>query len=234
MVAKLLDTKIEFPPYHKALSDPDGLIAVGGKLTPDWLITAYKKGIFPWSIDDNEILWWCPSERAVMIPGEMKISKSLQKTLRMKKFTIRFDYNFSEIINLCAKNANRNDETWITRNMIQAYCKLHDLGISHSIAVYEKDRLVGGLYGVEIGRIFCGESMFQLSSDASKVAFYYLQEYLKKRQFKLIDCQVMNPHLQSLGVKLITREEFIGIVKANSNIGIESKKWLFQQLHYHI
>ena len=157
----------------------------------------------------------------------MKISKSLHKTLRMKKFTIRFDCSFSEIIKLCAKNINRNNETWITRNMIQAYCKLHDLGISHSIAVYEKNSLVGGLYGVEIGKIFCGESMFQLSSDASKVAFYYLQEYLKKRQFKLIDCQVINPHLKSLGVKLIKREEFMGIVKSNLNIETESKKWSF-------
>ena len=228
MVAKLLDNKLEFPPYHTALSDPDGLIAIGGKLTPDWLITAYKNGIFPWFINDDEILWWCPSERAVLIPGEMKVSKSLQKTLRIRKFTIRFDYHFSEIINHCANNANRSDKTWITRNMIQAYCKLHDLGISHSIAVYEKDRLVGGLYGVGIGRIFCGESMFQLRSDASKVAFYYLQDYLKKRQFKLIDCQMMNPHLKSLGVNSITREKFISIVKGNSNIEIEYKKWLFQ------
>jgi leucyl/phenylalanyl-tRNA---protein transferase len=228
MVAKLLDNKLEFPPYHTALSDPDGLIAIGGKLTPDWLITAYKNGIFPWSINDDEILWWCPSERAVLIPGEMKVSKSLQKTLRIRKFTIRFDYHFSEIINHCANNANRSDETWITRNMIQAYCKLHDLGISHSIAVYEKDRLVGGLYGIGIGRIFCGESMFQLRSDASKVAFYYLQDYLKKRQFKLIDCQMMNPHLKSLGVNSITREKFMSIVKGNSNIETDNKKWLFQ------
>ena len=228
MVFKLQDNEIVFPPYHTALTDPDGLLAIGAKLTPDWLITAYKNGIFPWSIDDDEILWWCPSERAVLVPGEMKVSKSLQKTLRMKKFTIRFDYNFSEIINQCANNANRSDETWITRNMIQAYCKLHDQGISHSIAVYEKDTLVGGLYGVEIGRIFCGESMFQLSSDASKVAFYYLQEYLKKRQFKLIDCQMMNPHLKSLGVNPITREDFMSIVKANLNIETDCKKWLFQ------
>jgi leucyl/phenylalanyl-tRNA---protein transferase len=228
MVEKLLDTKLKFPPYHRALSDPDGLIAVGGKLTPDWLVTAYKNGIFPWSIDDDKILWWCPSERAVLVPGEMKVSRSLQKTLRKKKFTIQFDYNFNEIINQCANNANRSDETWITKNMIQAYCKLHDLGISHSIGVYEEDKLVGGLYGVGIGRIFCGESMFQLSSDASKVAFYYLQEYLKKLQFKLIDCQMMNPHLESLGVKPITRQEFMRIVKANLDIETNCKKWIFQ------
>ena len=234
MVTKLLDTKLEFPPYHRALSDPDGLIAIGGKLTPEWLVTAYKNGIFPWSIDDEEILWWCPSERAVLVPGEMKISKSLQKTLRKKNFTIRFDYNFSEIINECANNVNRSDETWITRNMIHAYCKLHDLGISHSIAVYEKGSLVGGLYGVQTGRIFCGESMFQLRSDASKVAFYYLQEYLKKRQFKLIDCQMMNPHLESLGVNPITRQEFMRIVKANLNIETDCRKWTFQEELYYI
>lgn len=226
MVIKLQDNEIVFPPYHTALTDPDGLLAIGAKLTPDWLITAYKNGIFPWFDDDNdEILWWCPSERAVLIPGEMKVSKSLQKILRTKKFTIRADHNFREIINLCATNINRNGETWITKNMVEAYCRLHELGLSHSLGVYEEGKLVGGLYGVGIGKIFCGESMFQLSSNASKVAFYYLQEYLIKQQYELLDCQHMNPHLQSLGVYVVSREEFMIKVKLNSTKETDNKKW---------
>jgi len=227
MVLKLKDNEVVFPPYHMALNDPDGLLAIGAKLSPDWLITAYKNGIFPWfSDDDDEILWWCPSERAVLIPGEMKISKSLQKTLRTHKFKIRADHDFIEIISLCSKNRNRNSDTWITKNMIEAYAKLHELGLSHSIGVYEEGRLVGGLYGVGIGKIFCGESMFQLSSNASKVAFYYLQQYLIKEQYDLIDCQHMNPHLKSLGVYPVSREEYMSKVKLNSSKVTDHKKWM--------
>jgi leucyl/phenylalanyl-tRNA--protein transferase len=226
MVIKLQDNEIVFPPYNTALTDPDGLLAIGAKLTPDWLITAYKNGIFPWFDDDNdEILWWCPSERAVLIPGEMKVSKSLQKILRSKKFTIQADHNFREIINLCATNIYRNGETWITKNMIEAYCRLHELGLSHSLGVYEEGRLVGGLYGVGIGKIFCGESMFQLSSNASKVAFYYLQEYLRKHEYDLIDCQIMNPHLQSLGAFNISRDNFLKQLNISSMKSLNQNKW---------
>ena len=226
MIVRLNDSVVEFPPYHMALNEPDGLIAVGAKLSPEWLIAAYRNGIFPWFNDDNdEILWWCPSNRAVMVPGEMKISKSLKKTLRSGKFEIKADYNFIEIINLCASSRNL-DDTWITKNMIEAYCKLYELGISHSIGVYEEGKLVGGLYGISIGKLFCGESMFHLSRDASKVAFHSLQKYLKEHDYDLIDCQIMNPHLKSLGVHSITREEFLIKVKINSNESINHTKWV--------
>ena len=155
----------------------------------------------------------------------MKVSKSLNKTLRSGKFEIKADYNFSEIINLCASSRNLHD-TWITKNMIEAYCKLHELGISHSIGVYEEDKLVGGLYGISVGKFFCGESMFHLSRDASKIAFYFLQKYLKEHSYELIDCQIMNPHLKSLGVCSITREEFLIKVTINSNESNNLTKWV--------
>ena len=226
MVVRLKDNEIVFPPCHMALTDPDGLLAIGANLTPGWLITAYKNGIFPWFNDDDEILWWCPSERAVLVPGEMKISKSLQKTLNKKKFEIRADHSFSEIINLCANSGNRSSETWITKNMIQAYCILHNIGFSHSIGVYEEGKLVGGLYGVGIGKFFFGESMFQLTRDASKVAFYFLQLYLQKQKYDLIDCQIMNPHLKSLGAYAISRKEFNIKLEANLNKSTNHKKWI--------
>ena len=226
MVVRLKDTEVAFPPCHTASTDPDGLLAIGAKLTPEWLIFAYKNGIFPWfNDDDSEILWWSPTERAVMVPGEMKVSKSLQKTLRTENFEIKADHNFNEIINQCAASRNLNSDTWITKNMIGAYCQLHKLGLSHSIEVYEDGNLVGGLYGVAIGKIFCGESMFHLRRDASKVAFYFLQQYLMKQEYDLIDCQIMNPHLQSLGAHTISRDEFLTKLSVNSNKATNHKKW---------
>jgi leucyl/phenylalanyl-tRNA--protein transferase len=227
MVVRLKDNEVAFPPCNMALTDPDGLLAIGGKLNPEWLITAYKNGIFPWfSGDDTEILWWSPTERAVMIPGEMKVSKSLQKTLRTRKYKIKADRDFKEIINQCATNRNLNSDTWITVDMIEAYCELHYLGLSHCIGVYEDKELVGGLYGVAIGGIFCGESMFHLTRDASKIAFYFLNQYLKKQKYDLIDCQIMNPHLQSLGAYTISRDEFLIKLKVNTIEETNTKKWI--------
>jgi leucyl/phenylalanyl-tRNA--protein transferase len=228
MIVRLKNTDAVFPPCHTASTDPDGLLAIGGKLTSKRLVAAYKNGIFPWFNDDNnEILWWCPSERAVMTPGKMKVSKSLRKTLNSKKFKIKADQNFSKIIRLCATNTNRklSSDTWITNNMIEAYSKLHAQGIAHSIEVYEDNELVGGLYGVAIGGFFCGESMFYQSPDASKVAFYYLQEYLRKHEYDLIDCQIMNPHLLSLGAFNISRDNFLKQLNISSMKSLNQNKW---------
>ena len=195
MTVRLDDSVIEFPPYDLATN---GILAIGGNLSKEWLILAYTKGIFPFfNSDSDEISWWFPESRAVMEPGDMKVNKSLKKCINKKKFQIKADQNFSKVIKLCASTRRAYSGTWITENMIDAYCKLHHFNIAHSIEVYEDNNLVGGLYGVAIGKIFFGESMFHLKDNASKVAFYYLNKYLLEKKFDLIDCQFVNEHLLS-------------------------------------
>ena len=204
----LTDT-IAFPGYD--CTSEEGVIALGGDLSAERLTHAYKNGIFPWFSDNDPIVWYCPFERMVLFPAEIKISKSMQKIINKNEFTITENTAFEAVIYNC-KNIDRNDGfgTWITNDMEQAYINLHKKGIAKSIEVWFKDELVGGLYGVEINHIFCGESMFSKVSNASKLAFMHLA---KNKNYKLIDCQIHNEHLASLGAREIDRSLFLNILK---------------------
>ena len=208
---------IWFPPGEEALNEPDGLLAIGGELTAQWLVEAYCQGVFPWFDDDSgPIYWWCPSERGVIRPGQMKVSRSLKKTLRSGKFNITLDQDFTSVINTCAATRVDNVGTWITSAMIEAYNELHQAGLAHSIEVWQDEVLVGGLYGLSLGNMFFGESMFALAADASKAAFFKLNEILHSWDFALIDCQMMNPHLESLGVIPMPRAKFLAMLEKNN------------------
>ena len=204
----LLSDDLVFPPVE--LADSNGLLAIGGDLLPERLILAYKSGIFPWYNEGEPIVWYSPNPRMVLFPKKIISSKSMRKIIRMGKFTMTFNQNFSEVIDQC-KNINRNDQngTWITQEMKVAYQKLHELGFAKSVEVWESNKLVGGLYGIDLGNIFCGESMFSKVNNASKIAFIYLIKKLEKENYSLIDCQVYNDHLASLGAEEIPRNEFV-------------------------
>lgn len=204
-----LSDELMFP--HPSLADPSGLLAVGGDLSPERLLLAYAHGIFPWYSPEDPILWWSPDPRLILLPAELKISRSLRRTLKKKVFTVTLDGAFGEVIRACA---NARPQTWITGEMMEAYEKLHEMGFAHSVETYFEDRLVGGLYGISLGRAFCGESMFSLVSDASKVALVALADYLRRLDFQFIDCQVPTDHLKSLGAKEIPREKFLALLKA--------------------
>jgi leucyl/phenylalanyl-tRNA--protein transferase len=220
----LLDrTKPAFPPVERALEDPNGLLAVGGDLSPEWLLSAYRHGIFPWfDDDDGPTLWWSPDPRTVLFPAEVRVTRSLAKRLRNGGFTITFDRAFEAVIAGCAAPRRGAEGTWITPRMIDAYTELHELGLAHSVETWLEDdtggrRLAGGLYGVSLGRMFFGESMFARAPDASKVAFVHLCRVLEALEFTLIDCQVGNPHLDSLGAVTMERAEFIRLVERNAH-----------------
>lgn len=200
-----------FPDVSEA--DEHGILAVGGDLSPERLMLAYRSGIFPWFDSDEPILWWSPKERMVLFPDELKVSKSMRGILRKGLFTVTFNKDFRAVISSCSQiSRNGQQGTWITDEMIEAYVKLHELGYAKSVEVWQDNELVGGLYGIDLGSVFCGESMFSKVSNASKVAFITLVENLKIRQYKLVDCQVYNDHLQSLGAREIEREEFMKIL----------------------
>ncbi len=198
-----------FPDVSNALNEPDGLLAVGGNLLPGTLIDAYRQGIFPWYNDDEPYLWWSPDPRTVLHPRNVHISKSLKKFIRKTAFNLSFDRAFSEVIRECAKPRESGSDTWITRDMISAYEVLHELGHAHSVEVWENDTLVGGLYGLAIGQVFFGESMFSRRDNSSKYAFVVLCRHLSLWQFSLLDCQVRNSHLATLGASTIPRAEFV-------------------------
>ncbi len=202
-----------FPAVEHALCEPDGLLAAGGCLTPDWLLHAYTNGIFPWFSDGEPILWWSPDPRSVLFPDDLKISRSLRKTIKKNLFSITFDKAFSKVIRACAAPRKNAHGTWITTEMIAAYDRLHQLGIAHSAEARLNGKLVGGVYGVHLGQVFFGESMFHHVRDASKVAFVALIEQLRLQDCKLIDCQVHSKHLQSLGATEIPRAKFIRMLK---------------------
>ncbi len=205
-----LTDKIEFPPYE--LTTDDGIIALGGDLTEERLIFAYKNGIFPWYSEGDPIVWYCPYERMVLFPNEIKVSKSMRKIIKNNEFTITENKAFKEVIYNC-KNIDRSDGlgTWITDDMEQAYINLHESGVAKSIEIWLNDELVGGLYGIEVNTVFCGESMFSKVSNASKLAFIHLA---KNKNYALIDCQIYNEHLASLGAREIDRDAFLKIIKA--------------------
>jgi len=198
----------EFPPLDSALDDPNGLLAMGGDLQPETLLTAYRQGIFPWFEEGQPILWWSPNPRAVIYPREFKISRSLGKNLRSDKYQVTLDQAFPDVIGRCAAPRNNQAGTWITDDMTQAYIELNRLGHAHSVEVWENQSLVGGLYGVSIGRVFFGESMFSISPDASKIAMAHLCSQKSSTPYQLIDCQLPSDHLSRLGAKLISRYEF--------------------------
>ena len=207
-----LTKELYFPPVEE--TSAEGILAVGGDLSPERLMLAYKSGIFPWFEDDEPILWWSPEERMVLFFDDLKISKSMRNVLKKGEFNVTFNKDFKAVITNCqqAKRVGQNG-TWITNDMINAYCKLHELGFAKSVEVWKNNELVGGLYGIDLGDVFCGESMFSKVSNASKVAFITLAQKLEKADYKLIDCQVHNNHLESLGCVEIDREVFMAILK---------------------
>lgn len=218
-----LDTKNTFPPLSDALIEPNGLIAIGGDLSAARLLSAYKQGIFPWFSEGEPIMWWSPNPRMVLYPEELKISKSLAKTLKNNHqpyhqsgtLETRINTAFQAVIKACSSSSRNNQpsthqsNTWITDDMIEAYCDLHTQGFAMCAETWLNGELVGGCYGVKIGRMFYGESMFHLVTDASKVAFVHLVEYLKSQQVGMIDCQMKTPLLSSFGGREISRDDFI-------------------------
>jgi len=198
----------EFPDVDSALTEPDGLLAIGGDLLPSRLLSAYRRGIFPWFSEGQPILWWSPNPRWIFQPGQIKISRSLNKILKKQVFRITFDQSFEKVVAACAAPRKDNAGTWITTEMKQSYQLLHAEGYAHSVECWHKDRLVGGLYGVAIGEMFFGESMFSRMSNASKVALAHLSAQLRHWNFNLIDCQMYSKHLESLGAIPIPRKIF--------------------------
>ncbi|NMF88054.1 leucyl/phenylalanyl-tRNA--protein transferase [Aromatoleum petrolei] len=197
-----------FPPVESALVDPPGLLAAGGELRPEWLLAAYRQGIFPWYSAGEPILWWSPDPRLVLVPSRMKISRSLGRRLRQHRFEISFDTAFSEVVAACAAPRESGGGTWISQEIQAAYRRMHELGHAHSVEAWCDGELVGGLYGIGLGRAFFGESMFSYRTDASKVALAHLARYLESRNFAVIDCQMTTAHLLSLGAVEIARTEF--------------------------
>jgi leucyl/phenylalanyl-tRNA--protein transferase len=199
-----------FPPLEHALREPNGLLCAGGDLSPQRILQAYRHGIFPWFSAGEPILWWSPDPRMVLLPGEFKISRSLRKTLRRGNYQIRLDNNFDAVIQACARTPRHGQNgTWISREMRQAYATLFELGYAHTVETWIDGQLAGGLYGLAIGQMFYGESMFSLQTDASKIALAHLTRFLGQHHFGLIDCQMNTPHLASLGAREIPRDAFI-------------------------
>lgn len=205
-----IDGDCDFPPLHEALTEPNGLIAIGGDLSFNRLLSAYQQGIFPWFSDGEPIMWWSPDPRMVLYPGALKISNSLKKTLKNCPFEIRFNSAFRLVINACSQTPRAGQPgTWITADIIDAYCRLHEAGYAISAECWQDNQLVGGCYGVKIGLMFYGESMFHQVTDASKVAFVSLVQQLKHDGVGLIDCQMKTAHLASFGASEISRDDFI-------------------------
>ncbi len=202
-----------FPDVAEALTEPNGLLAVGGCLSPKRLLNAYRHGIFPWYSDGEPILWWSPDPRLVLFPERLRISRSLGKTLKRGDFQFTFDACFVEVVEACSQPRDYTDGTWILPEMKQAYNRLHELGFAHSFEAWQEGELAGGLYGVALGRVFFGESMFFRRDNASKAAFAFSVQRLSEWGFRLIDCQVHTSHLASLGAEEITRAQFIRLIE---------------------
>ena len=208
-----LDDWANFPDVASALEEPNGLVAAGGALTPEWLLAAYQRGIFPWFNEDEPILWWSPDPRLVLFPDEIRIHRSLRRVLRQHRFEVRIDSDFPAVVAACAKPREPDSGTWILPAMQVAYCRMFELGYAHSVECWREGRLVGGLYGMALGRVFFGESMFSLETDASKVALVHLARLLAANDFAVIDCQMSTAHLLSMGAQEIPRNEFCAGLK---------------------
>lgn len=207
-----------FPDPAEAMDEPDGLLAAGGDLSPDRLLAAYSHGIFPWFDQRSPILWWSPSPRLVILPGQLHVSRRLARRLRKDDYRVSLDSAFAPVIRACADTSTRRDQegTWITESMQSAYIRLHELGHAHSVEVWMDEELVGGLYGIAIGRAFFGESMFSRRTDASKIAMAWLDAQLSRWEFGLMDCQVENPHLLRMGARPVPRDRFLEMVKRHT------------------
>jgi leucyl/phenylalanyl-tRNA---protein transferase len=207
-----LTSELSFPPVSQ--TSPQGILAAGGDLSPERLLLAYQKGIFPWFEDNDPILWWCPEERMVLFFEELKISHSMRNIINKGIFRVTFNTCFETVMKHC-QQAKRSGQygTWISDDMIVSYSKLNQMGKAMSVEVWQNEELVGGLYGVDLGHVFCGESMFSAVSNASKMAFISLVNYLKERNYKLLDCQIYNDHLDSLGCREIPRAQFLDILR---------------------
>lgn len=204
----LLANPYEFPPVALALDEPNGLLAAGGDLSPERILAAYHLGIFPWFNPGEPILWWSPNPRTVIYPEQLHISRSLRKTLRQKCYQVTLDTAFTQVMTACSQLRVNSSGTWISPEIIAAYTQLHHMGFAHSVEVWQEQKLVGGLYGIALGRMFFGESMFSRADNASKVGFSHLVRQLKAWNFGLIDCQVASEHLFSLGAQEVTRTTF--------------------------
>ncbi|MEP4888771.1 MAG: leucyl/phenylalanyl-tRNA--protein transferase [Aliiglaciecola sp.] len=207
-----LDASLTFPTPSDALIDPNGLLAFGGDLSVPRLVNSYRQGIFPWFSEGEPILWWSPDPRGVLFTEKYKSSKSLLKHIRKTTPKVTVDTSFNEVIDACSSIPRKDNGTWITAEMVDAYKRLYQAGYAHSIEVWDKERLIGGLYGVFVNNVFCGESMFSRQDNASKVAFHCLVELLKKNGVRLIDCQMQNPHLATLGCEEIPRKTFLDLL----------------------
>jgi len=206
-------SNLDFPDPELALKEPDGLLALGGDLSPERIIEAYRRGIFPWYEEPQPILWWSPNPRSVLPPDQFHLSRSLRKTINSGCFSASIDHHFSQVIEQCAALREHREGTWISPAMKHAYTSLHRRGYAHSIEILEDGELVGGLYGLALGRVFFGESMFSLRSNASKVALFILCEVLQELGFRMIDCQVSSQHLHSMGARDIPRTQFTGLLR---------------------
>lgn len=227
-----LNQDTPFPRVDEALDEPNGLLAAGGDLSAERLKHAYQKGIFPWYSEGEPILWWSPDPRAVFFVDNFKVHKSVIKTLKKQQLQVTINHAFQEVIDACAAPRNDDNGTWITDEMIEAYYDLHQLGDAHSIEVWQEDKLVGGIYGVATGGIFCGESMFSRISNGSKIALSCLINYLKPIGFKLIDCQIENPHLVSLGSSAISRELYLDLLNKSQSNQVCRKVWQARPLNW--
>ncbi len=220
-----LGSEAVFPPDAQALAEPNGLLAAGGSLSPAWLLAAYRRGIFPWFSEGEPILWWTPDPRLVLVPDEIHISHSLRKTLRRRHFEVRTDTAFAAVMRACAAPRGPGLGTWITPEMQAAYLRMHELGHAHSVECWREGRLVGGLYGIALGRVYFGESMFALETDASKVALAHLGRLLGERGYAIIDCQMTTAHLQYMGARELSRAHFAAALARWVSEGPPPQKW---------
>jgi len=218
---------IEEPYFpHPSVAERDGLLAFGGSLSPEWLLAAYAEGIFPWYSEGQPILWWSPDPRMVLFPEKFKRHKNLRRLVEQKKFEVRFDHDFSSVIELCSRVPRKGQtDTWITDDMKDAYKELHRLGYCHSVETYYNDELVGGLYGVSLGGTFFGESMFHLVTDASKVALWHLVDFCLLHQFDMIDVQQETSHLKSMGAIPLPRNDFLALLEKSMEKPTQKGKW---------
>ena len=214
-----------FPPVSKALKSPNGLLCAGGDLSPERLVDAYAHGIFPWFSEGDPILWWSPDPRMVLFPGELKVSRSLRKNVERGIYETRVDTAFRDVIEACAAPRDGQGGTWIVPEMIEAYTRLHERGYAHSVESWDDDKLVGGLYGVALGNVFFGESMFSRAPDASKVALVKLVDRLREQRYQVIDCQQATSHLASLGAREIPRKAFAKLVQESIQYPPSGERW---------
>jgi leucyl/phenylalanyl-tRNA--protein transferase len=216
-----------FPPVSEALTEPNGLLAAGGDLEPERLLAAYRQGIFPWYQEGQPILWWSPDPRAVLMPDALKVSRSLRRSLKKRRFEFRVDTAFERVVAACAEPRGYGGGTWITAETAAAYERLHRLGWAHSFETWADGLLVGGLYGVGIGRVFFAESMFTRVTDASKVALVHGVDLLRSRNIELVDCQVASAHTRSLGVVDVPRSEFLSLIRSLCAQSARPESWRF-------